>query len=215
MVARPCGFDSLLRHQQFSRFSSKFPFGFGEVEASAYYLTLFFILVVLTVAFAAAHAQQIRAGKLAHIFIDSHSDRTEIADLNSRDFYDMLRLPSVNRVAPLAQMIKGRYQFHQTGAKCPIWRRVVSVFYYVLPKLTSWVVYFIVPGFALLFTYHRVQTAWVPWQTHDRGIDAWALSVGALTATLTLLHVFTKDVIYSIVDVLPQIWGDREGSTEA
>jgi hypothetical protein len=84
------------------------PFGFGNVDATFYYLILFGVLVVLTVAFVAAHAQQVRAGKLAQDFVSSIAlDDFAFAGMQPRELYDMLRTPSLNRVAPLAQLLRG------------------------------------------------------------------------------------------------------------
>ncbi len=135
------------------------PFGLGPVDAAEFYVIVFFMLVVLTIAFSAAHAQQLRAQKQAHSFINRMRTGTLLAGMDPRDLFDMLRVPSLNRVSPLAQALKGKYQFYGEAAHCPILRRFGSVVYYGLLKIISMPVYYGLPAFALWHTYGRAHAA--------------------------------------------------------
>jgi hypothetical protein len=124
------------------------PFSLGEVDPTSFHTVLFSILVVLTIAFAAAHAQQVRAQMLAQSAVDSMASRQHFDDyLHPWELFDMCRLPSLNRVAPLAQALRGRHQFFAGRRDRPAWIRATSFVYYALLKLASLLVYL---GFARL-----------------------------------------------------------------
>ncbi|MBI4588615.1 MAG: hypothetical protein HY725_07230 [Candidatus Rokubacteria bacterium] len=178
------------------------PLGLGVVDAAWFDLFAFALLVILTIAFSAAHAQQVRAQKLAQNVVDSLAadssaeSRTDSAWIHPRELFDMLRLPSVNRVAPLAQSLRGPYQFYATGDRCPAWLRVVSTGYYAVLKLASVFVYIGVP-------------AWALWNVHSRltltGSLSWLATLAALLAGATLLQLLLTDTWYSL-KVLQVVW---------
>ena len=107
--------------------------------------------------------------------------------MHPNEMFDMFRMPSVNRVAPLAQSLRGRYQFYSGEKSCPFWLRAASTAYYVLLKLVSMVVYFGVPAFALIWTFEKIQDVSHVWHLMIRG--------GVLVAAATLLQVFGSDLL--------------------
>jgi hypothetical protein len=170
---------------------------FGKVDAATFHLMLFPVLIVLTIAFSAAYSQQVRAQTLAQSFLDSiNSLPTGFGGMYPRELFDMLRLPTLNRVAPLAQALRGPYQFHSRATECPGWLRAASTAYYVLHKLTSMIVYFGLPGFALWRAYQRI----LPVQ----GIWWLAVTCGALAAA-ALVQIGIGESLYTI-KIIPQIW---------
>src|ERR1022692_1124562 len=127
------------------------PFGLGTVDSTLFYPVAFFILVVLAVvlavAFAAAHAQVIRAGVQAQKVIESlHRGSSVETGMDPRGMFDMGRIPSLNRVAPLAQLA-----IDQCSAitRQQWWVRGLGALYYVLLKLLSIFVYYGLPIFAV------------------------------------------------------------------
>lgn len=182
------------------------PFGLGQVEASSFYLILFFLLAALTIAFSAAHAQQVRAQKLTQLFLDEKaSPPTGPADIHLRELFDLLRLPSFNRVAPLAQLIRGRYQFYGSAAGCPAWLRFVSTVFYIMLRLVAMAVYFGLPAWALALAFQRAR-AGGSWQ--------WAVVVAGTLALAALLELTVAEFIY-FGKTVPQIWsgGARSSKT--
>lgn len=166
------------------------PFGFGVVEPGSFHLVMFGLLTVLMIAFASAHAQQVRAQRLAQSALDSLKvDALLGLKIHPRDLFDMLRLPSVNRVAPLAQLLKGQDAFFGRTKAVPAWRRTASRWYYLLLKAASWLVYFGYPAFALWRSFAgMIAPSW-----------AWWLAGGAgVIASVALLHVFIVDVRYVV-----------------
>jgi len=171
--------------------SINLPLGLGSVAPASLYPILFGVLIVLIVAFAAAHAQQVRAQKLAQ----DHIDRMDASDgeLHPRELFDMLRQPSVVRVAPLAQSLRGKFQFFATANECPAVLWWGSVAYYVLLKWASIGIYFVLPGWALWSLGMRLYetktlsaTLWFP-----AGVAAFALAQVMLTDFLYSFRVLS------------------------
>ena len=155
------------------------------------------MLVALTIAFAAAHAQQVRAQRLAQRAIDSLAANSQhVMGIHPRDFFDMLREPSVNRVAALSQLMRGRYLFYGDNRDCPLWLRGLSTTYYCVLKFVSLFVYFGLPAAALWQTYGRtVATVGVGLSVHAAG----------LVAGIALIHVAIVDTLY-LLEVSAKIW---------
>jgi hypothetical protein len=173
------------------------PFNLGEVAQTWFYGLVFSILVVLAIAFAAAHTQQVRTQKLAQRNIDSMLERGASTDLlHPREYFDMWRMPSLIRVAPLPQALRGRYQFYADSAGLPTWLRLATVTYYGLLKLVSWVVYFLFPMWAL---WHA--RANVSFSVAAR----WYAVIGTCVAGFALLEVLWFDVEYSLA-IFRHLW---------
>src|ERR1039457_6832514 len=80
----------------------------GGVSPACFHTIAFFILAVLAIFFVAAHAQQIRAQMLAQEVIESLINQDPSDAVHPRELFDMLRTPSLSRVAPLAQLLRGK-----------------------------------------------------------------------------------------------------------
>lgn len=176
------------------------PFNLGQVDPIWFHSVIFCILVVLVIAFASAHAQQVRAQMLAHTVVDSMLTTEAMQDeVHLREWFDMCRLASLTRVAPLAQLLRGKFQFFASTGNCPTWLRLLSVVYYVLLKLVSLLVYFGFPGWALWRAYQYISTS---------SQLLWYLFViGGSLAGLTLLHVSISDLWYAW-KILCYLWHD-------
>lgn len=177
--------------------SLSLPFGLGAAEPKSFYFVLFAGLVALTIGFAGAHAQQVRAQKLAQRAIDSLAEGSQqVMGIHPRDLFDMLREPSVNRVAALSQLLRGKYQFYGDNLQCPVWLRLLSTMYYRVLKSVSLVVYFGLPGAAL-------------WQTYEQTISTLGsrtvVHVAGLVAAVALTHVGVVDTVY-LIEVSRKIW---------
>ena len=179
------------------------PFGFGDIEPNSFYFVMFAVLVVSTIAFAAAHAQQVRAQKLAQRAIDALADNSQrVMGIHPRDLFDMLREPSVNRVAALSQLLRGRYQFYGDNLRCPPLLRAVSTVYYFILKSVSLIVYFGLPATAVWQTYARaVSSVSSPVSVHAAG----------LVAAIALVHVAVVDTMY-LMQVSSKIWTAGSGA---
>jgi hypothetical protein len=178
------------------------PFGFGKVDAVLFHSIVYSILVVVALAFASAHAQQVRAQRLAQDVVDSLSTTAvRVDEVHLRELFDMWRLPSLNRVAPLAQALRGKYQFYKTRTECPQWLRGVTIVYYVLLKLTALLVFFGLPLWALWHAHASISVS-------GRIFEV-ALFGGGVLAGLALLQVALTELIYT-KNVLLHLWRGRD-----
>jgi hypothetical protein len=79
-----------------------------------------------------------------------------VTGYHPRDVLDLLRIPSVNRVAPLAQVVGGEFYTlrNTSGNDCEAcWRfvrRLLAAAYYVVLKLPATLVYLGLPALALV-----------------------------------------------------------------
>ncbi|MFY9911934.1 MAG: hypothetical protein WCF22_16640 [Candidatus Sulfotelmatobacter sp.] len=179
------------------------PWNIGEVDPRWFHAIAFFILVVLAISFASAHAQQIRAQKLTQAVISSLGKVQDLGEaVHPRELYDMLRTPSLNRVAPLAQLLRGKYQFYASSGRCPEWLRMLSVLYYGIVKLVSFVVFYLLPIWALWRAYTLVALPGF-WMT--------AVVASGSVAGVTLLQVLLTDAQYT-VEVLRHLWNEGRRS---
>lgn len=158
--------------------------GWLMIQPADLYPVLFLVLIVLSIAFASAHAQQVRAQKLARRQIKhlrSHENGASPAEL-----FDMLCQPSVIRIAPLAQSLRWKYQFHDTAGGCPEWLWYTSGAYYAALKFSAIAIYFLLPLWALFsVTAHIYQTV------------SWIMIIPALLAGCTILQVAVNELIDS------------------
>jgi len=160
------------------------PFNLGSVNATAFYPLAFTILAVLAVALASAHAQHMRVHRLAHGVVrdltSGYSPST--GSIHPRDLFDVLTVSGLTRVAPLAQWIRGQYQFAESEASAPMALRMVSTAYYLVLKLLVFAVLYVLPSLALWHAYDRVLAT----------TDGWRLillSAAGLVAGLSLVVV--------------------------
>jgi len=182
------------------------PFGLGHVEGASFHLIVFLMIVVLAIAFSAAHAQQVRAQMLAQDFIDTLPNHaTGTLGMHPRELFDLLRLPSLNRVAPLAQLLRWRSQFYSSRSSCPAWLRIVTTLYYIPLKLTSMVVFFGLPAFSLYHSYKL---------THVAGYLSWLLIIGGLLAASALFLMCFVELVY-LKRLVPSIWHGGELGVKA
>ena len=133
------------------------PFNLGKADAPTFSVMVFLFLVVLTIAFSSAYAQQFRAQALTQSFIASiPAKHTDQGGAHLREWFDMFRVPTFNRVAPLPQLARGSFQFYKNAKECPSWLRFLTTGYYLLLKLTAMAVYFALPGYALFGAYRKI-----------------------------------------------------------
>jgi hypothetical protein len=166
------------------------PFSLGEVPQSWFHGVVFSFLVVLSIAFASAHSQQVRAQKLAQLVIGSLGPTLgPVCAIHPRDYFDMQRKASLIHIASLAQSLRGKYQFYTTATGLPTWRKKITVFLYGLWKIVGFVIYFLFPIVAL-------------WQAH-RDFSASGLLqlcnvLFTWVAILALGQVSLLDFLYAI-----------------
>jgi hypothetical protein len=188
---------AVLPHVPKSNGNLSLPFNLGEVDAMWFHTVVFALLVVLVITFASAHPQHIRAHSLAQDSISASPSMS--GHIHPREMFDMLRMPSFNRVAPLAQVLRGKYQYYKTNRDCPAWLLRLTVVYYSLLKIASLAVYFTLPFWAIWHVYTNVlsvQSAWFVSLT---------ARVGAFLAGSALLVVLIVE-IQGAFKIVKHLW---------
>jgi len=179
----------------------RLPFGFEDVKESWFHGIVFSLLVVLAIAFASAHAQQVRAQKLAHGIITSlGSILGPMCGVHPRDYFDMLRKPSLIRIASLAQSLRGKHQFRDTTVGLPNWLRKLTVRLYWLWKTIGLGIYFVFPLVALCQSCQvcldQVSRGGLPAAMHY--FTSAAVCTFAIVSVYALAQVLWQDFVYSI-----------------
>ena len=131
------------------------PWELGMVDSSLFLPLMFFVFTILMIAFASAHTQTNRAQTLAQKVIDNFKEK-ELGGIHPRDLYDFLHIATVNRVAPLSQLILGRNQFWSSQDQTPPWRRRAFTIHYLIFKLVSAFVYWGIPSICYLLAFKSV-----------------------------------------------------------
>ncbi|MGA7721509.1 MAG: hypothetical protein WCA84_10065 [Ignavibacteriaceae bacterium] len=126
----------------------KLPFKIGIVEIKYFYPAVFFLYSILVVAFSTTHTQAIRTQKLAHLALEL-IENERYYGIYSHDLFDMFRIPGINRTAPLAQFLRGKYQVINHADDCPCWRKRFTSIYYLILKIISSLVYWFLPSYIL------------------------------------------------------------------
>ena len=166
----------------------KLPFGIGEVSRTVFYSVIYPLLIILIIAFSAAHAQQLNAQSLAQRTLDRFGD-AETDGIKLRTWFDLWRKPSLNRVAPLVQSM--RVELTHLGAK---WKKrsrvrgIVMVCYWVL-KVIALLVYFVLPGVSLWYAYNKVPFV---------GTLRWVFAGLGTIASLALLLGVVAEIRYAV-----------------
>lgn len=167
------------------------PFALGTVTPTAFHAVAVVMLVAVTLAFACAHAQAYRAYLAATRLLDATRDDSVVEGtrIHPRDLYDLLTQPTINRVGPLAQLLRGaKYQFFPDKPSAPAARQFVVNAYYVLLKLVAFTFYFVVPSAALLDAFRSAALS---------GVYRWLGGFGVLVAAVALAQIMVWELTYT------------------
>lgn len=165
--------------------SQALPLGLGEVSIGAFDLAIFALLAVLTISFAATHAQHLRAWLPIHRQLDA---MIVSGDTTARELFDLLRQSSVNRLAPLALLPDTLYRDFTKKPIPSLLRRALQLQYVIL-KLAADGLFLFLPAYALW----RVMAA-VNAQPNS-GMLVPALNVFAWIALFSLAETAVSDLI--------------------
>ena len=125
------------------------PFGLGEVKQIDFHLTILLMICTISIAFASAWIQQLRTRKLIQKVTDNLSDEKKfIHKIHIHDFFDSTSSQTFNRVAPIAQILQGKYQFYD-DKKSNNKGRLLGVVVYVFLKIVALIIVFLIPILAL------------------------------------------------------------------
>lgn len=187
------------------------PFGLGDVAHSWFFATSTLILGVLLIVFCAAQVHLVRVLEFTHEILKTRrSAHLAQSKFDERDMLSALLLPSLSRVAPLAQVIKGKHRFFHNKSDCPQWRLILSGALYVIWKGIAVGVWLAVPALAL-------RSAWLGYRHSPlpaTAVDIWEYLPFAmwplfLCSALAWLIALYYEVRYIFV-ALPKIASKSE-----
>ena len=131
------------------------PFNLGKVYQQDFSVVGLLMVSVLVIAFCSAHAQVLRVQSFVHRMLENNALGEMPGGHDGRDFFDALRVPSITRVAPLPQLVRGRNQFFIDKVKVPNGTLIATGMYYAFLKILSIFVYFGFPVLALTVAVSR------------------------------------------------------------
>lgn len=124
------------------------PFTLGKVSIIDFYSIMIILISVLSIAFASAMIQAIRARKLIQNVIDSIPELNRyIGGIHIQDIVDVTLKPTFNRVAPIAQYLHGKDQFFD-GKKKP-GTKIVAVVVYTFLKVITFIFIYLIPFYSI------------------------------------------------------------------
>lgn len=165
------------------------PFSLGTIPLPWFYFVATLLLAVLYLAFACAHAQIARDHILTQQVVDRRVASWNGVGTHPRDLYDVAVTPAINRVAPLGQALRGRYQFYATSANAPRLLVRLTTGIYIYLKVLSGLVYYGLPAAALGLAAKRFLAAPPPlWPEFSRVVVMLFL-FGVCLALLPLVYL--------------------------
>ena len=176
------------------------PFFSISVFIGDFYPFVFILLSLLVIGYGSAHSQGIRTRMLIQRYIDSSSEKfLSNGDLHLQDVFDSLVVPSINRIAPLAQILQGKNQFYSRIPTRSTWRSILLGGYFAVLRFVGLLAIEIFPAYALIVSLYKGKLF---------SSDATPLNipiyffwfVGAV-AFLVLIQMFILDISYSITSL--------------
>lgn len=169
------------------------PFGFGHVESNDFDLISLVILAVLTIAFCQAHAQAIRAYRLAQKIINRPELARTESMVSARQFFDLLTIPSLTRVAPLAQLLLKSAQ-NLSRYRCLSFSALnwLASIYFLILKFVATLIIFGLPATALVIGCQRL--------FNNQSVSMWTYAAAAtgLVALLALVQITVTEFCQTV-----------------
>ncbi|MGA2614198.1 MAG: hypothetical protein ABSG38_12215 [Spirochaetia bacterium] len=109
------------------------------------------VISLLIVAYGSSNSQATRTRKLIQKHIDESKEKVDqLTSIYLQDVFDAVATPSINRVAPIAQILQGKYQFFPDADDRPQWMRIVTAVYFILLRSLGILAIEGIPLFALV-----------------------------------------------------------------
>jgi len=185
--------------------SVSIPFGIGDIDKNYFYPFAVALISLLTISFGAAQAQMIRARKLTNTAIRAiYRDLNLAGGIDLRDALDVINATSINRTAPLAQLILGKYQFYPTKDNQPKIRKFIAVCYQSALKVSSYLVVYLLPLYALYIA--LVNGGLFNCHGNIIGLPLYFLWVVSGLATFIILQLLYLELHYAVC-AIKRIYG--------
>lgn len=175
------------------------PLELGSVSEQKFYPTACVVLSILAIAFAVSHSQQLRANSRAQELLSEMKESGENYEgIDPRELFDLLRLPSVNRVAPISQLLQGVVEKNAHRHLSQFVGCCIVASYLALKAIAT-LAYAAFPAAALLYACDK--------SVVSGGLEI-AIRVVLYAALTTLLVVFLVDTVH-MFRAAAQMWRDR------
>jgi len=132
------------------------PFDLGKFDVINFYPFTFVVLSLLIICYGSTLSQAIRGRMLIQRAVDDLKKQKENKDkIDLQDIIDVLNYPTLNRVAPLAQILQGKNQFFTESHNVSKKNRALVGIYYLFLKLVITLIMYSFPGYALSLSFWR------------------------------------------------------------
>ncbi|HET6456990.1 MAG TPA: hypothetical protein VFI02_21530 [Armatimonadota bacterium] len=130
------------------------PFLSKVATTQEFYPFAFMLISLLAIGYSSASSQGIRTRELAQRLIDNTKDKYLYPfDIHIQDVFDAVVSPSINRMAPLVQILQGKQQFLTRDSVAQ--RSRILVFYFGILRFVAILVVNIFPGYALITAFAK------------------------------------------------------------
>jgi len=172
----------------------KMPFDLGEFSQTDFYPLTFLIISLLIICFGSTFSQAMRTRKLIQRTIDDIKDEQIFkGNIYLQDIIDAIIHPSLNRVAPLAQILQGENQFFPEALKRSRNQKIRLSVYYILLKSITWIVLYFFPAYSLIISFSRSNLFKdVTWH-----IPPFFFYIVGLFAIFILSQLFISDILFA------------------
>ncbi len=137
-----------------------------KIPRNIFYPFALGLISVIMIAYGSANCQWNRTRILIQKIIKFKKERKEsyiIPEvLHIHDYFDSMLLPIINRVAPVAQILRGKYQFYPKSKECPCCLICLSLLVYFILKLITFCIVYIFPFIALVYSWININPAILP-----------------------------------------------------
>lgn len=169
----------------------------GEVKRTDFFPFATILISILLIGYSSAQIQAIRTRRLLQKIIDNTKEEVILpGDVHLQDVFDGITSPAVNRVAPLAQILQGKHQFLPDSDNCPVILVFLSIAYYIILKLITYLVMYAFPALALArsILLGNIFTGDVcPWN-----VPLFVFKTVSVIALIIALQLLVIDVLYTI-----------------
>ena len=170
-----------------------------KVPENIFYPFALGLISVIIIAYSSANCQWNRTRILIQTIIEFKKQKKQNyiipKVLHIHDYFDSMMVPVINRVAPIAQILRGKYQFKPKSKDCPCVLICFSTLVYLIYKLITYCIIYIFPLIALIYSWANIDMKILP-------NKLWLyltifFKIMSISAALVLMLVIYQDFEYT------------------
>ncbi len=177
------------------------PFVQANVAITDFYPFAFILLSLLIIVYGSIKSHSIRVRKLIQRYIVLYNERQETNNpyrerLYLQDLFDSITSPGIAKVAPLAQIIQGKYQFYPEAHKRPLILSILGGIYFCVLRIIGILIIEIFPGYALFLSARYINLL-------SNSANNWKIPkifflIVGFTAAIIMFQLLILDIIYAV-----------------